>query len=201
MRYRLPILNAINFGIIFGILTYYLNQIPTEINILFLSNPYLNGLVWLGIGFLVAWVTLILFTKTNPHNMPKQVSTKLVVIPTILLAVLIVLSVFFLAGINPFKIEGHSTAETLITEETNESENSTVEQEIEESPEIDSKYSGRCEERTGYEKVYVPEAGDYTHEPIWEKLDYGCNIKRDCLEQLQSVGKTYEDTGDVRCNV
>lgn len=197
MRIKLPLLNAINFAIIFGVITHFANEVSPSSNLLFISNPFLNALIWLIIGGIIGFaVSIIPSPKNGPmkrrHHMPDKVSTKLVLIPTILLILLIAVSAVYMAGHSPFEFAGHTTAEE--TEEViEEVEEEIIEEEVEDV-DYDRDFRGVCEEKTGIEKIWVEAAGDYTHEVTWEETEFGCNIKRDCIQQMPN-----EDPNDIRC--
>jgi hypothetical protein len=201
MRLKVPIFNAVNFAVIFGVITHLINQIEQkaaiEVTHIFVSNIYLNTAIWLVTGFIVGLIIELTLTKhKDPKHIPEKVSTKLIIIPSVLLFLLIVISVVFMAGLSPFELEGHSTAETLNTTiETNEPEEDT-----QESPPEENDYDGVCKKLEGYEKVYVEAADAYVDEPILTELDYGCNIKRDCTDQLTNNGEDF-DPDKIRCQL
>ena len=132
MKLKIPLLNAINFAIIFGILSY----LGTE-----LFGPlYLNIIIWLAIGFLVGLIIEFIFPSVelvggNHRKLPDKVSTKLILIPSILLILLIAVSAFYISGYEPFSFTGQTVKEEnessdeiiIIQEDTN------IEGEIEES--------------------------------------------------------------------
>lgn len=201
MRIKLPLLNAINFAIIFGVLTHFANQVYPDSNLLFISSPILNALIWLVIGAVIGFlVSMVPSHKSDPMNrkhMPNKVSTKLVLIPTILLIILIAVSAVYMSGYSPFELAGHTTAEETEEIDVVEEVEEMVEEEVE-AIVYDRDFEGVCEEKTGVEKVYVEEAGDFTHVITWEELDYGCNIKRDCIQQAAADGEDIADE-DIRC--
>lgn len=192
MHFKIPLVNAINFAIFFGILTYHLNNLGESP--IFVSSMWANTLIWLVIGFGLGVIINLMFKKhpegDHKHKMPDKVSSKLIIIPSVLLVILIAVFALFFAGYNPFTAEGQSVKET---EETNE----TTEEVEPEEPEIE--YDGRCEERS-HERVYVEEAGDYTSMEKWKKLKYKCNTQGDCINAILDDDEFYEDESDIRCN-
>ncbi len=208
MRLKVPIFNAVNFAVVFGVITYLVNQInqkaAIEVAPLFVSNIYLNTAIWLIIGFIIGLIIELTLTRhKDPKHMPEKVSTKLIVIPSVLLFVLIVISVVFLAGLSPFELEGHSTANT--EEDTiNDTINTTTETNTtdieEDTTQEENNYEGICEEKTGSERVYNEAADAYVHENTWEEIGYGCNIKRDCTDQLTRSDESF-DSDDIRCTL
>jgi nitrogen fixation/metabolism regulation signal transduction histidine kinase len=202
MRLKVPIFNAVNFAVVFGVITHLINQIAektaTEITPLFVSNIYLNTTIWLIIGFIIGLVIELTLTRhKDTKHMPEKVSTKLIVIPSVLLFVLIVISVVFLAGLSPFELEGHSTADTEEDTINTTTETNTTDA-GEDTTQEESNYDGMCEEKTGSERVFNEAADAYVHENTWEEVDYGCNIKRDCTDQLTRDGESF-DSDDIRC--
>jgi hypothetical protein len=196
MRVKLPVINAINFAIIFGVLTHFANQVSPTSNLLFISNTLLNALIWMVIGgvigFLVNFVPSHKREPTYKKHIPSKVSTKLVLIPTILLVLLIAVSAVYMSGHSPFELAGHTTAEDTEEVEVTEEIEEVVEEVVEEI-DYDHSYEGVCEEKTGVEKVYIEAAGDFTHVITWGETEFGCNIKRDCLQQMDI------EEDDVRC--
>lgn len=204
MRLKVPIFNAVNFAIVFGVITHLINQISTkaaiDITPLFVSNIYLNTAIWLVIGFIVGLIIELTLTKhKDQKHIPEKVSTKLIVIPSVLLFLLIVISVVFMAGLSPFELEGHSTADTEDDTINTTTETNTTEPEEDTTGE-ESNYEGMCEEKTGSERVYNEAADAYVHQTTWEEIDYGCNIKRDCADQLTRADEIF-DADNIRCTL
>lgn len=120
MRLKLATLNAVNFAIIFGV-------ISTKFGSVFgINSIYLDILIWLVIGFVVAEIVNLFFKKKNDdkirHKMPDKVSTKLVLIPSVLLFLIIGIAVLYFVGIVPFNfsanVVGEVNNETEVVEET-----------------------------------------------------------------------------------
>jgi hypothetical protein len=204
MRLKIPLIIAINFAVIFGMLHYYLNQLTEITNIVFTDNITLNIIIWAAVGYLIGFlISLLPSTKKEDkhrHHLPQKVSTKLILIPSVLLILLLGVSVLYFAGFGPFEIAGHTTGET--EEEIVVEENTTTEEVIEETieesvEEID--WEGVCEEKGETVEVTHPEGGKYDVVE-WDELDYGCNIKRDCIQQMDSNDEKF-DTDEIRCNI
>jgi hypothetical protein len=187
MHVKIPTLNAINFAVIFGIITHLTNG-------LFGSNLWLNILVWLVIGFIIGLIINLIFDTRHPNNarrprsIPEKVSTKMIVIPSILLFVLIVVSSLYMAGLSPFKSEGQITAET-----------EEVVEEIVEEPEIE--YAGRCEQKELNQECQIID-GDRlcAHVEDWDRLKYKCDTVDDCIDQMFEDDKDF-DEDDIVCNL
>ncbi len=181
MKVVIPVLNTVNFLAIFLIL-YFLNTDS-------LITVGIATLVGLVIGLLVK--VIFLKERRGPRvNRPAQkVSAKLLIIPSALLLILIALFAVYMAGHNPFAIEGHTTKEEVQTEDV-------AAEIIEEEPEI--VYAGRCEERE-FKREYNTEAQAYTAVEDWVRVGFKCNDINDCFDQLDESGKTY-DPDNIQCN-
>ena len=201
MRLKLPLITAINFAIIFGMLHYYLNQLTEITNIVFTDNIFLNIILWAATGYLVGFLISLLPSpkKENRHrHLPQKVSTKLILIPSVLLILLLGVSVLYFAGFGPFEIAGQTTVDTNEEEVIEEITQNETEEIVEETVEEED-WEGVCEENGGTEKVYNEDAGAYAHVTKWDELDYGCNIKRDCIQQMDANDEKF-DTDEIRCN-
>lgn len=188
MRLLIPLMNTLNFLAIFLIL--YLNGI---INSTTLVIGALTGLI---LGLIIELV----FHHTNKHHsrkrgLPQKVSTKLIILPSALLLVLIIVAGLYISGYGPIEIAGHTTTD----ETTDESEvNEIVEEVPEEVPEPE--YVGHCEEKE-LEKVCKNIDGQNlcSHEENWIRVGFKCNVLDDCIEKLDDSGKSY-DPDDIKCN-
>jgi len=185
MKLRIPAVNGINFAFIFSTLYVIFNSnffgssiysgVKGGFSFLSFLMAFLMAFV---IGFIVGIIIEIFFKDRHIENtevhrhLPDKVSTRLIIIPSVLLLILIGVSALFIAGANPFSTIGQSTIETIEPEpEVNETE------EVEEIIE----YSGKCEEKT-LSREYNNQAKAYSSVEEWNRIGFLCNEVDDCVK-------------------
>jgi hypothetical protein len=187
MRLLIPLMNTLNFLAIFLIL-----YLTGTVNSTTLIIGIVTGLI---IGLIIE---LVFHHSKKPRRrkraLPEKVSTKLIILPSALLLVLVVLAGLYATGHNPFEFAGHAT-----TDETTEEVNETVEEEPVEEEEPEPEYVGHCEERE-LKKEFNQEAGAFAHIEDWERVGYKCNVLDDCIDKLDDSGRSY-DPDDIRCDI
>lgn len=129
---KVPLFGVLNFAGVFLIL-YFTNVVT--------FSTLIIGIL---AGLVIGIFTELIFHKRNPNKrrkkrLPSTVSTKFILIPSVLLILLITFSFLFITGNNPFETEGHTTKEEVDT--SNEeiiieeiTEEVIEEEEIEENP-------------------------------------------------------------------
>ncbi len=102
---KVPLFGILNFAGVFFIL--YFTDVVT----------FSTALIGTLTGLIVGIFTELIFHKRPPHKrrrrLPTTVSTKFILIPSILLLALIAFSFLFMTGNNPFETEGHTTKENV----------------------------------------------------------------------------------------
>lgn len=159
MRIIIPVLNTLNFAAIFLIL-YFIDLVKIE-------TVGIATAIGFVIGFLVK---LILLRETHIHKkrLPQKVSTKLIILPSVLLLILIALSILFIAGHNPFELEGQTTKEGGVEEEIEENETLTTTEEED---------GEECTISDGIECIEYEVHGAYKRVTLTIKNQIGFDIK------------------------
>jgi len=211
---KLPLLNAMNFAIIFGILS-YLNIIT--------NNIILTIAATLLIGFIVSLFFELLFFKkqksqtivqekisdfskkrVNGSSLTtnKKISKKPLIITSILV-LLITISALYLTGHIPLNIVGQTIKEETIQEEVIEDVfdiNDIINLSISEiySVVLD-KYAGRCEKES-LMRIYNERAEAYTYEEVWVGTGHACNNNQDCYDTFNLFEINFTED-KVQCNL
>ena len=131
MHWKVPVFNVVDFLVIFLIL-YFLD----------LVSLMMVGIATV-IGFVVGLIIEFIFHRRDPNvvhhrKIPTKVSTKLFIIPTVLLVLLVTVVVMSFTGVGPFEFSGHTTAEDVSDDVVEEEVDEEVVEEEEEVEEEDS---------------------------------------------------------------
>ncbi|MBT7237749.1 hypothetical protein HN865_02720 [Candidatus Woesearchaeota archaeon] len=128
---KVPLFGILNFAGIFLILYFIMPELVSITNVLIATL----------VGLIVGIFTELIFHKRNPNKrrrrrkLPTEISTKFVLIPSILLLLLITVSVLYMTDVIPFDTSGHTVKENEETTEEEVTEEETTEETTEEETE------------------------------------------------------------------
>lgn len=192
MRLLIPLMNTLNFVAIFLIL-YFVGTVTSTTLIIGIVTGLIIGLI----------IELVFHHSTKPKHkrrIPSKVSTKLIILPSALLLVMIIVGGLYLSGHSPFELAGQTTKDEIIEEQVEEEIDEIVEEIPEEPPEPE--YTGHCEEKELEKACKTIEGQNLcAHEEVWTRIGYKCNTIEDCINKLDDDSGISYDPEDIRCNL